>query len=39
VVGLAGIELGEHQRFTAPYLLAASILMTIACVLFGVFPL
>jgi CitMHS family citrate-Mg2+:H+ or citrate-Ca2+:H+ symporter len=39
VVGLAGIELGEHQRFTGPLLLAASVLMTIACVLFGVFPL
>jgi len=39
VVGLTGVELGEHQRFTAPYLLAASILMTFACVAFGVFPL
>lgn len=39
VVGLTGIELGEHQRFTGPLLLAASVLMTIACVLFGVFPL
>jgi CitMHS family citrate-Mg2+:H+ or citrate-Ca2+:H+ symporter len=39
VVGLSGIELGEHQRFTAPYLFAASLLMTVACVAFGVFPL
>jgi CitMHS family citrate-Mg2+:H+ or citrate-Ca2+:H+ symporter len=39
VVGLTGIELGEHQRFTGPYLFAASIVMTIASVLFGVFPL
>ena len=39
VVGLTGIELGEHQRFTAPFLFAASVLMTIACVVFGVFPL
>ena len=39
VVGLAGIELGDHQRFTAPYLFAASVVMTFACVLFGVFPL
>ena len=39
VVGLTGIELGEHQRYTAPFLLLASIVMTIACVLFGVFPL
>jgi CitMHS family citrate-Mg2+:H+ or citrate-Ca2+:H+ symporter len=39
VVGLTGLELGEHQRFTAPYLFAASVLMTFACVAFGVFPL
>ena len=39
VVGLSGIELGEHQRFTAPYLFVASLLMTVACVVFGVFPL
>jgi CitMHS family citrate-Mg2+:H+ or citrate-Ca2+:H+ symporter len=39
VVGLSGIELGEHQRFTAPYLFAASLLMTAACVALGVFPL
>ena len=39
VVGLTGIELGDHQRFTGPYLFAASVVMTIACVVFGVFPL
>ena len=39
VVGLTGIELGEHQRFSGPLLFAASIVMTIAAVLFGVFPL
>jgi len=39
VVGLTGIELGEHQRYTAPYLFLASVVMTIAAVLFGVFPL
>jgi CitMHS family citrate-Mg2+:H+ or citrate-Ca2+:H+ symporter len=39
VVGLTGIELGDHQRFTAPYLFAASVIMTLACVAFGVFPL
>ena len=39
VVGLTGIELGEHQRFTAPYLFAASVVMTLASVMFGVFPL
>jgi len=39
VVGLTGIELGEHQRFTAPYLFAASVVMTFASVAFGVSPL
>ena len=39
VVGLAKIELAEHQRFTAPLLLAASVVMTLASVIFGVFPL
>ena len=37
VVGLTGIELGEHQRFTGPWLFAASLVMTVAAVLFGVF--
>ena len=39
VVGLTRLELGEHQRFTGPYLFAASIVMTIAAVAFGVFAL
>jgi CitMHS family citrate-Mg2+:H+ or citrate-Ca2+:H+ symporter len=39
VVGLCGIELGEHQRYSAPYLFAASVLMTFTCVLLGVFAL
>jgi len=39
VVALAGIELGAHQRFTIPFLFGASVLMTIAAVLFGVIPL
>jgi CitMHS family citrate-Mg2+:H+ or citrate-Ca2+:H+ symporter len=39
VVGLTGVELGEHQRFTAPFLFAASVLMTVACVVLGVFAL
>ena len=38
VVGLCGIELGEHQKFSIPFLFAASIVMTVACALFGVFP-
>ena len=39
VVGLAGIELADHQKFTIPLLFGASVIMTIACVVFGVFPL
>lgn len=39
VVGLAGIELGAHQRFAIPWLLAASVTMTLAAVAFGVIPL
>ncbi len=39
LVGLCGIELGEHQRYTAKYLFAASVIMTAAAVAFGVFPL
>ena len=39
VVGLSGIELGEHQRFTGPLLFLASVLMTLASVALGVFPL
>jgi CitMHS family citrate-Mg2+:H+ or citrate-Ca2+:H+ symporter len=39
VVGMSGISLGEHQRFSIPYLFGASLLMTAACVAFGIFPL
>jgi len=38
VSGLAGIELSAHQRFTFPLLYAASLIMAVACVLFGLFP-
>lgn len=38
IVGLAGIDLGEHQKFSIPYLLGASVLMTLVCVVTGVFP-
>jgi CitMHS family citrate-Mg2+:H+ or citrate-Ca2+:H+ symporter len=38
IVGLARVELGDHQRFTIPFLFGASVLMTLACVAFGVFP-
>jgi len=36
VVGLTGVELGEHQRFTGPWLFAATLVMTAAAVLLGV---
>jgi CitMHS family citrate-Mg2+:H+ or citrate-Ca2+:H+ symporter len=38
IVGLTGVELGEHQKFSIPFLWAASIIMTITCALIGVFP-
>jgi CitMHS family citrate-Mg2+:H+ or citrate-Ca2+:H+ symporter len=37
IVGLTGVELVEHQKFAMPFLFGASILMTVACVVFGVF--
>lgn len=39
VAGLAGIDLADHQKYTFKYLFAASILMTIACIAIGIFPL
>jgi citrate-Mg2+:H+ or citrate-Ca2+:H+ symporter, CitMHS family len=39
LVGLCRLDLAEHQRFTAPWLFAASLLMVAAAVAFGVFPL
>jgi CitMHS family citrate-Mg2+:H+ or citrate-Ca2+:H+ symporter len=39
IVGLTGIDLGDHQKFTFPFLLGASVIMTFAAVVFGVFPL
>ena len=38
LIGLSGISLGEHQRFTIPLVFAVSIIMTIAAVIFGVLP-
>lgn len=38
VVGLAGVELREHQKFSFPFLFGASVLMTLVCVVIGVFP-
>jgi len=39
LVGLCRLELADHQRFTAPWLFAASLVMVAAAVVFGVFPL
>jgi citrate-Mg2+:H+ or citrate-Ca2+:H+ symporter, CitMHS family len=36
VVGLAGVELREHQKFSIPYLFAASLVMTAAALAIGV---
>ena len=36
IVGLAGIELGDHQKFSIPFLFLASVVMTLAAVIFGV---
>jgi CitMHS family citrate-Mg2+:H+ or citrate-Ca2+:H+ symporter len=38
VAGLARLELSTHQRFTFPFLYAASLCMALACVAFGVIP-
>lgn len=37
VAGLAGIDLGAHQRFSIPFLFAASLLMTAAALVLGLF--
>jgi CitMHS family citrate-Mg2+:H+ or citrate-Ca2+:H+ symporter len=39
LVGLAGIEFREHQKFTIPFLLGASVWMTLVCVVLGIFPI
>lgn len=36
LVGLAGVDLADHQRYTFGYLFALSVVMTIAAVAFGV---
>jgi CitMHS family citrate-Mg2+:H+ or citrate-Ca2+:H+ symporter len=38
LVGLTEVELGEHQKFSIPYLFGISAVMTFAAVLFGIFP-
>jgi len=39
LVGLCGVDLADHQKFTIPFLWATSIVMTIVAILFGVFPI
>jgi citrate-Mg2+:H+ or citrate-Ca2+:H+ symporter, CitMHS family len=39
IVGLAGVELRDHQKFTFPFLFGATIFMTIVALALGVFPL
>ncbi len=39
LVSLAGVDLADHQKFSIPVLWAASVMMTFAAVLTGVFPL
>jgi CitMHS family citrate-Mg2+:H+ or citrate-Ca2+:H+ symporter len=39
VVGLSEISLAQHQRFTIPFLFAASLLMTVAAIVLRVIPL
>jgi len=39
VAGLSGVELAAHQRFAIPFLFAASLVMMIAALVFGVFAL
>ncbi|HEX4321549.1 MAG TPA: citrate:proton symporter [Acidobacteriaceae bacterium] len=36
-VGLSDISLVQHQRFATPFLWAASLVMTAACLVFGIF--
>jgi CitMHS family citrate-Mg2+:H+ or citrate-Ca2+:H+ symporter len=37
VTGLTGVDLGDHQRFTGPFLFAASVVMALAAVALGIF--
>jgi CitMHS family citrate-Mg2+:H+ or citrate-Ca2+:H+ symporter len=39
LTGLCELDLGEHQRFTIPYLFAASLLMTLLAAALGVLSL
>ena len=37
IIGLTGIDLGAHQRFSIPFLFAASIIMSVVAATLGVF--
>jgi citrate-Mg2+:H+ or citrate-Ca2+:H+ symporter, CitMHS family len=39
LVGLARIDLADHQRFTIPWLFAITVVMTLVCILLRVFPI
>ena len=39
VAGLAGVDLSAHQKFSFPILYGASLVMALACLLLGLFPL
>jgi CitMHS family citrate-Mg2+:H+ or citrate-Ca2+:H+ symporter len=39
LVGLTGVELGEHKKFSLPILWGASVVMAATCVALGVIPL
>ena len=39
IVGLAGVDLGDHQRFSFPFLLGASVCMALASVALGIFAI
>jgi CitMHS family citrate-Mg2+:H+ or citrate-Ca2+:H+ symporter len=38
IVGLTSIDLADHQKFSIPWLLAASVIMSITAAALGVFP-
>ena len=38
IVGLTGIDLAEHQKFSIPWLFLASIIMAVTAAVLGVFP-
>jgi citrate-Mg2+:H+ or citrate-Ca2+:H+ symporter, CitMHS family len=39
LTGLTGVDLADHQKFTFKYAFLVTIVMTIVCILIGVFPL